>query len=174
MLFGVDKIKYNIGAGEEILDGYINCDLYPKDNRVLKVDVNKLPLPFKSNSGSLIRLSHLLEHIENPYELLRDCRRVLKPNGRLVVKLPSFSNVVQHKRWYHTVDYLRILGKSTSNDYYLGKFRLEFFRRNKFVLFSFHRMLRLYYRFVSWLSSILFLEYEWCWKKEYVDEVDKK
>ena len=34
-----------------------------------------------------------LEHLEDPTKLLCDCKRVLKPNGRLFISLPNIANI---------------------------------------------------------------------------------
>lgn len=44
-----------------------------------------------------ITMSHLIEHIHDPSQLLRECYRVLKPGGQLVIVTPNSES------WGHTV-----------------------------------------------------------------------
>jgi 2-polyprenyl-3-methyl-5-hydroxy-6-metoxy-1,4-benzoquinol methylase len=73
-----------------------------------------------------ISISHVLEHIEDPREILRECRRILKPGGELVIGVPNFDSLVfalVHKSWiglqlpthlhHFSVNSLRMLAEST-------------------------------------------------------------
>ncbi|MFH1942603.1 MAG: class I SAM-dependent methyltransferase [bacterium] len=42
-----------------------------------------------SNSFEAIILSHVIEHVHAPAELLRECHRLIKPRGRLIVLTPN-------------------------------------------------------------------------------------
>lgn len=46
-------------------------------------------IPVKNNSVDGIVISHVLEHFENPAEILKEIRRVLRSDGRLVVAVPK-------------------------------------------------------------------------------------
>jgi len=51
-------------------------------------DVEKSPLA--DSSVDMIVSSFVIEHVENPLALLRECRRMLKPNGAAVFCTPCF------------------------------------------------------------------------------------
>lgn len=46
-------------------------------------------LPFLENSFKLILCEHVFEHLENPFEVLSECARVLRPGGHLVFLTPN-------------------------------------------------------------------------------------
>lgn len=94
--------KVNLGCGNEILKGWENYDLFPANKDVKKLDLNKLPLPFETDSVDEIRLFHILEHLTvNPYEFILECHRVIKHDGVLHIKLPVFSPRITHVRAIH-------------------------------------------------------------------------
>jgi 2-polyprenyl-3-methyl-5-hydroxy-6-metoxy-1,4-benzoquinol methylase len=44
---------------------------------------------FSDDSFDVVTLSHVIEHVHSPQDLLMQCRRVLKPGGKLVVLTPN-------------------------------------------------------------------------------------
>ncbi len=52
---------------------------------------------FLSNDMDVIAMNHLIEHVTDPTKLLRDCYRILKTGGRLMVTTPN------HESWGHSL-----------------------------------------------------------------------
>lgn len=46
-------------------------------------------LPFADGSFDVVTILAVLEHLDDPHSILREIRRVLRPNGALVVTVPS-------------------------------------------------------------------------------------
>jgi ubiquinone/menaquinone biosynthesis C-methylase UbiE len=81
-------IKLNLGCGELLIPGFINCDLYnPKAD--VKCDVKSLP--YEDNSVDEIYASHIIEHFDffEALKVLQEWKRVLKVGGKLVVETPD-------------------------------------------------------------------------------------
>ncbi|MEM2045596.1 MAG: class I SAM-dependent methyltransferase [Candidatus Bathyarchaeia archaeon] len=64
-------------------------------------------LPFKDSSVDGVFFSHVIEHLENPFPILEEIRRVLKKGGVLVVITPT-----EHKHFY-TPGHVRAYTKKT-------------------------------------------------------------
>ena len=61
-------------------------------------DLNGDPLPFSDSNFDAVTLLAVLEHVFDPYHLIREIHRVLRPGGLLVIDVPnvgSFSNRVR-------------------------------------------------------------------------------
>ena len=81
----------------------VPCDLYPEfwegDPAVVPVrcDFND-PLPFEDDSFDAVAHCEGIEHVENPWQMLRELRRVLRPDGALVLSFPNTVDVRQRLR----------------------------------------------------------------------------
>jgi predicted SAM-dependent methyltransferase len=49
---------------------------------------------FPDASFDAVSMFHVLEHTPQPIEVLRECRRILKPGGELVIGVPNFDSLV--------------------------------------------------------------------------------
>ena len=62
------------------------------DARLVRCDLER-PLPFHPASFDLLLLSEIVEHVGAVPALLRECRRVLRPGGALVLTTPNLWDV---------------------------------------------------------------------------------
>ncbi len=103
----------DVGCGKQAR-GTVNIDLYPKEieHRVRRERLNchiisnfvvadAQHLPFKSHSFTEVCSSHVLEHIKNPYLMIREMLRVAKQ--KVLIEVPHMWNDVFHlrKKKYH-------------------------------------------------------------------------
>ncbi len=88
--------KLNLGAGQFRREGYVNVDWDDKANPDVKCDLNKFPYPFKDNEFQEIIAEHCLEHLENPFEVMKELHRILNFKGKLIIKVPHFSRGFTH------------------------------------------------------------------------------
>ena len=84
-------LRINFGCGNNPVNGFVNMD---RD----KCNLEKLPLPFKTESVDEIRTYHVLEHVRvKPHEVMREFLRILKKDGVIRVNVPHFS-------WHNAFD----------------------------------------------------------------------
>jgi 2-polyprenyl-3-methyl-5-hydroxy-6-metoxy-1,4-benzoquinol methylase len=70
--------------------------------RVLKSDLNN-PVSL-GEEFDVVFMSHILEHVENPINLLRFCNKSLRPGGVLILSLPNEQGLIHYKHPYFTND----------------------------------------------------------------------
>jgi SAM-dependent methyltransferase len=79
------------------------CDLYDDLFRVDDVEIRKGDLsgtlPYSSQSFDYIASLEGLEHIDSPPQAFREYRRLLKPNGHLIISVPNIMNVEERLKW---------------------------------------------------------------------------
>ena len=60
----------------------------PKDIKCVQVDANK-ELPWNNEYFDIIISVETLEHLENPWNFIRETHRILKPKGKLIITTPN-------------------------------------------------------------------------------------
>jgi 2-polyprenyl-3-methyl-5-hydroxy-6-metoxy-1,4-benzoquinol methylase len=56
-------------------------------------DLNK-GLPFKKNFFDVVVGLEVLEHLYNPYEMMKEIKRVLKPKGYAIISMPNTASII--------------------------------------------------------------------------------
>ena len=88
-IIGVDINKY--------------CVEYCNDLGLRAFDMQPDNLPFESGSFGTVILDNVLEHIATPEVLVGEIKRVLMPDGRLIILVPGlkgYNKDDDHKRYY--------------------------------------------------------------------------
>lgn len=97
-------VKLNLGCAGFKKEGYINVDWLPELKPDVVHDLNMVPYPFDESSVDLIESSHSLEHLDRPFMIMKEMHRILKPGGRLIIKVPHFSRGMAHAEHTHGFD----------------------------------------------------------------------
>ena len=89
-------MKLHLGCGKRFIPGYVHIDAvdYPHIDHITTID----NLSFiGDNSVDVIYNCHVLEHFKrrDVSRVLKEWRRVLKPDGILRVSVPNFATICQ-------------------------------------------------------------------------------
>lgn len=86
----------NIGCGTTYHPAWVNIDVEPVSNEILRHDVTN-PLPFEDSSYDACYSSHVLEHLsrDEALLLLTEIHRVLKPGGIIRLVVPDLEGIVR-------------------------------------------------------------------------------
>jgi len=84
-----NKIKLNLGSGENEMEGYINLDAIRGEHIY--------PLSYPDNSIDEVRASHVLEHFPHGQvlDVLKEWYRIIKPGGSIKIAVPDFEFIAE-------------------------------------------------------------------------------
>lgn len=91
---GEGEIALNLGSGKIRWPGWISVD----GNDLAEVKADLLALPFADGYADRVAAVHVLEHFYywDAPKFLAECKRVLKPGGRIILELPCMDKVFSH------------------------------------------------------------------------------
>lgn len=188
----VNKKILNLGCGEKHIAGAVNID-WNSEHTPHKPDIihnlNILPYPFPDNHFDTIFAHHILEHLDKPFDVMKELSRILKNEGTLHIKVPHFSRGFTHAEHCHGFDvtFPQYFSKNHINSGYYGiDFDLAYLRMkwhafpelvkyytsNKVVLLTLHFLSKI----LSFLANLspVFCSRVWCFWVGGFEEIEFK
>ena len=102
-------------------DGYVTADIESPLAKV-KMDIHRIPFP--ENHFDVVLCNHVLEHVQDDMQALREINRVLRPSGWAILQVPFFNPVPaltledssvtsprEREKLYGQADHVRKYGK---------------------------------------------------------------
>lgn len=160
--------KLHLGCGRNLLEGWLNTDLY-EGGDVHFLDVSK-PFPFDDTSFSFVFSEHLFEHLpfHEGVAMLRECLRVLKPGGFIRLTMPHLEFLIDlylHPDKEVNKRYIQWSIDSFDHDvssFYLDGHYPAMFVLNNFMRFWGHQMLYDKSTIVQILKRIGYQDIKFC------------
>lgn len=82
-----------------------NQQEYERSSKELNISCGEIKdILYPALFFDVITLWHVFEHVYDPRELLREIKRILKPQGTLIMAMPNFRSLeamIAKKRWFH-------------------------------------------------------------------------
>jgi len=107
-------LKLNLGCRVDHKKGYINVDIEKRYMPNQIADLEK-KFPWKTSSCDEILALHIVEHLVNHKLFLKECFRVLKKTGFMVLETPNYSSfgtrishLFGHDLWLTDFNHVRL------------------------------------------------------------------
>lgn len=88
--------KLNLGSGEYPKPGFVNVDYYSVSEPDVKHDLSSFPYPFPDNDFDHVESDHCLEHLPDPFGVMKEVHRIAKPGALTIIRVPHFSRGFSH------------------------------------------------------------------------------
>ena len=128
-----------------IKSGQVHIDLGCGDAAVLKAspckekfgldslysDDIKDKLDFSDNYADYITMVAFIEHLDDPVCLVRECRRILKPGGKLILTTPLKESENFLKLWHKDIksEHKRYFDKASLEKLLLPFFKIDIYKK---------------------------------------------
>lgn len=118
--------KINLGCGSQKKEGFVNVDWNRNNNPEVVHDLNVIPYPFEDSSCDYMFMSHVLEHLDKPFDVMAELHRILKPGATVLIKVPHFSRGFTHAEHRHGFDVTFPMYFNRTSDVVSGFYGVEF------------------------------------------------
>ena len=141
----------DLGCGAKKTAGSIGADRCPLPGVNVLADLTHFPYPFATGSIDRIHMNHVLEHMDNPVDVLTELWRISKDGAEVHIRVPHYTGPYAWKDPTHRRSFT-----SESFDYFGGN-SYSYYTPARFAV----RTLRLQYmmtppgrRLYRWLAAL--------------------
>ncbi|MBU0467700.1 MAG: class I SAM-dependent methyltransferase [Candidatus Omnitrophica bacterium] len=126
------KIILDLGCRHQKVPGAIGVDMDPDADVDVIHDFDNFPYPFEDNYADKIFATHIIEHLEQPGEFLKEIYRILKPGGQVFIATPHFTSYTAycehtHKAYYSYFMFRNLLAE-TGSKFQVKKCEVTFYK----------------------------------------------
>ncbi len=107
-------------------DGYITADI---ESPLAKVKMDIHEIPFGENKFDVVLCNHVLEHVRDDIQAMREIHRVLKPGGFAILQVPFFRPIPDVTFEDHTITDKREREKIFGQDDHVRKYGHDYSQR---------------------------------------------
>jgi len=106
----------DLGCGTAKTKGSYGIDIADLEGVDLVYDLNVVPYPFDSETFDWVIMNDILEHLDNPIDVIREVHRILKKGGKLYIRVLYWNHKYnysdpQHKHAFTEIYFEFFTGK---------------------------------------------------------------
>jgi SAM-dependent methyltransferase len=86
----------DLGCGSKKYPGAVGVDLSPDTDADIVHDLDVIPYPLADDAFDQILMQDVIEHVADPYAVMRELHRIGRPGARVHLRTPHFSSVLAY------------------------------------------------------------------------------
>ena len=86
----------DVGCGSKKHPGAVGIDLSADTDADVVHDLDAFPYPLEDSSFEQILMQDVIEHLREPYDVMRELHRIGAPGARVHLRTPHFSSVLAY------------------------------------------------------------------------------
>ncbi len=86
----------DVGCGSKKYPGAVGLDLSADTDADVVHDLDAFPYPLEDDGFDQILMQDVIEHVREPYDVMRELHRIGRPGARLHLRTPHFSSVLAY------------------------------------------------------------------------------
>ena len=144
----------------DVFSGDIENILHFEHKNFVIADMNE-PLPFEDGFFDAVVCIDGIEHLENPFKFIRECERILRKDGKLIISTPNID--AMRSRWRHFLTGHHNKDKSPLNENNptpLHHINMFSYPRLRYILhtngFKIEQVKTNRIKFISWFHAIFY------------------
>jgi SAM-dependent methyltransferase len=92
----------DVGCGSTKSPGAVGIDISSETDADVVHDLNVFPYPLEDSSFDHVLMQDVIEHVAEPFRVVEELHRILRPGGRLQLRTPHFSSALAYGDPTHT------------------------------------------------------------------------
>ena len=118
----------DIGCGSKKTPGSLGIDIHPYEGVDIVHNLDISPWPIEDNTIDVVMANHIIEHVENISNFMKEVHRVTKPSGKIIIKTPQFTSLDSWAdpthRWHLSTNYAEQFIKGSYLAAQVGEFKI--------------------------------------------------
>ena len=118
----------DIGCGNHKWPGSIGLDIVPLAGVDIVHDLNQFPYPFSNDTFDLVRVIHVIEHIQSIPKTMEEIHRITRHGGEVIIETPHYTDISSWQDpshlWHLSTRSFHFFGAEHASSYY-SKARFE-------------------------------------------------
>jgi len=109
-------------------EGAIGLDIRPAPHIDVVHDLNRFPYPFEENEFDWIEMSHIIEHVDRPLNLMNEVHRIAKNGAAVRIITPHYTSQLSYGdlTHYHHFGYITFLTLQNTGLFRIKKHKIWF------------------------------------------------
>jgi ubiquinone/menaquinone biosynthesis C-methylase UbiE len=153
----------DIGCGpHKKKEGAIGLDIRPAPHVDVVHDLNSYPYPFEDGEFDFIEMSHIIEHVHRPLNLMNEVHRMAKDGAEVRIITPHYTSQLSYGdlEHFHHFGYITFRTLQNSGLFRIKKHKIWFTDFYKVIGVSFlaNRFPRRWEKYFGFIFPALFIE----------------